>query len=100
MYEGGANVISEAAVAGLPILASRMDGNVGLLGADYPGYFPVGNTRALASLLRRIESDPSFVRQLTKAVSRRAALFKPARELAAWRRLLESMDVMQRIGMP
>ena len=52
LSEGGANVISEAAVAGVPILASRMDGNVGLLGADYPGYFPVGDTQALARLLR------------------------------------------------
>ena len=45
LSEGGANVMSEAAVAGVPVLASRMDGNVGLLGADYPGYFPVGDTR-------------------------------------------------------
>jgi len=100
LSEGGANVISEAAIAGVPILASRMDGNVGLLGADYPGYFPVGNTRVLARLLRRIEDDPAFVRQLARAVSRRASLFKPARETAAWRRLLESMDVRQGNGVP
>jgi glycosyltransferase involved in cell wall biosynthesis len=43
--------ISEAAVAGVPVLASRMDDNVGLLGAGYPGYFPVGDTQALARLL-------------------------------------------------
>lgn len=89
--EGGANVVSEAAVAGVPILASRMDGNVGLLGPDYPGYFPVGDTRALARLLRRIESDPRFVRQLARAVRRRAVLFRPSREIAAWRRLLASL---------
>ncbi|HEX2886362.1 selenoneine biosynthesis selenosugar synthase SenB [Vineibacter terrae] len=89
--EGGANVVSEAAVAGVPILASRMDGNVGLLGADYPGYFPVGDTTALAGLLRRIEDDPGFVRQLTRALRRLAPLFNPARELAAWRRLLAGL---------
>src|SRR5262249_12605175 len=50
LSEGGANVISEAAIAGVPILASRMDGNVGLLGRDYPGYFGVGDTKALARL--------------------------------------------------
>src|SRR5262249_11890594 len=44
LSEGGANVISEAIVAGVPILASRIDGNVGLLGEDYSGYFPVGDT--------------------------------------------------------
>lgn len=89
--EGGANVISEAAVAGVPILASRMDGNVGLLGKGYPGYFPVGGTRALANLLRRVECQPSFVEQLTEAVEARAASYRPQRELATWRRLLSEI---------
>jgi hypothetical protein len=71
--------------------ASRIDGNVGLLGAHYPGYFPVGDTRALARLLRRIEDEPRFVRQLARAVARRAPLFRPAREAVAWRRLLASL---------
>jgi glycosyltransferase involved in cell wall biosynthesis len=86
--EGGANVISEAAVAGVPVLASYMDGNVGLLGADYPGYFPVGDTPALARLLDRLEREPAFAARLAKAVARRATLFRPARERTAWRRLL------------
>ncbi|MBM3648182.1 MAG: TIGR04348 family glycosyltransferase [Alphaproteobacteria bacterium] len=86
--EGGANVVSEAAVAGVPILASRIDGNVGLLGRDYPGYFPVGDTEALARLMQRIESEPTFVRHLQRALRRRAPLFKATREIAAWRRLL------------
>ncbi len=89
--EGGANVISEAAAAGVPILASRMDGNVGLLGADYPGYFPVGNTQALARLLERIEHDQSFTRSLARAVKRRAPMFRPTREIAAWRHLLATL---------
>ncbi len=91
LSEGGANVISEAAIAGVPILASRMDGNVGLLGKDYPGYFPVGDTRALARLLSRLENDPRFVRTLERAVKRRAPLFRPAREVAEWRRLLRGL---------
>jgi putative glycosyltransferase (TIGR04348 family) len=89
--EGGANVISEATVAGVPILASRMDGNVGLLGADYPGYFPVGDTLALAGLMRRIEGDPVFGRRLSRAIAERAAMFRPERELLAWRRLLKEL---------
>jgi putative glycosyltransferase (TIGR04348 family) len=89
--EGGANVISEAAVAGVPVLASRMDGNVGLLGADYPGYFPVGDTPALARLLQRLEREPRFVARLGKALARRAPLFRPAREVTAWRRLLAAL---------
>ena len=89
--EGGANVISEAIVAGVPILASRMDGNVGLLGADYPAYFPVGDTQALARLMRRIEVDRRFVVTLRRAIARRAPLFRPEREVAAWRELLASL---------
>ena len=92
LSEGGANVISEAAVAGVPVLASRMDGNVGLLGADYPGYFPVGDTEALARLLQRVEDEPHFVARLGKALARRAPLFRPARESAAWRRLLAGLS--------
>jgi putative glycosyltransferase (TIGR04348 family) len=91
LSEGGANVISEAAVAGVPVLASRIDGNVGLLGADYPGYFPVGNTEALTRLLRKLEHEPQFVASLRKALARRAPLFRPAREIAAWRSLLAEL---------
>lgn len=91
LNEGGANVISEAAVAGVPVLASRMDGNVGLLGTGYPGYFPVGDTAALARLLQRIEREPHFARRLSAALECRAPLFRPAREIAAWRRLLASL---------
>jgi putative glycosyltransferase (TIGR04348 family) len=92
LSEGGANVISEAVVAGVPILASRVDGNVGLLGADYPGYFRVGDTKALARRLQRIEGDPVFVATLRRAVARRAPLFRPKREIAAWRRLLAELS--------
>ena len=93
LSEGGANVISEAAIAGVPVLASRIDGNVGLLGTDYPGYFPVGDTEALARMLQKLESDPRFVSRLRRAVARRAPLFRPARETAAWRRLLAGLRV-------
>ncbi len=91
LSEGGANVISEAAVAGVPVLASRIDGNVGLLGVNYPGYFPAGNTKALARLLQKLEGDSRFVARLRQAVARRAPLFRPAREIAAWRRLLADL---------
>ena len=88
LSEGGANVISEAVAAGVPVLASRIDGSVGLLGRDYPGYFPVGDTRALAQLLHRIETDPQFLTRLHRAIERRGHLFRPAREKAAWEKLI------------
>lgn len=89
--EGGANVVSEAVAAGVPILATRIDGNVGLLGADYPGYFRVRDTQALARLLRRLESDRRFVENLRRATARLSPLFTPERELAAWEGLLAEL---------
>ena len=91
LSEGGANVISEAVAAGVPILTTRIDGSLGLLGRDYPGYFPVGDTEALAQLLIRIETDPAFLRRLKRAVARRAPLFRPAREKAQWKSLIEEV---------
>lgn len=88
VMEGGANVVSEALAAGVPVIASRIAGSVGLLGADYPGYFPVGDTAALATLLHRAETDPGFLDDLRARCAARAALFDPARERAAWRDLL------------
>jgi putative glycosyltransferase (TIGR04348 family) len=88
LSEGGANVISEAVAAGVPVLASRIDGSVGLLGRDYPGYVPVRDTEALARLLHRIETNPQFLLRLRRAVARRAPLFRPARERAAWKKLI------------
>ena len=80
VMEGGANVVSEACVAGLPVIASRIPGNVGLLGRDYPGYFPVKDTPALARLLRRVETNPEFLARLARRVKARARLFRSSRE--------------------
>ncbi len=76
--EGGANVISEAIVAGVPTLASRIEGSVGLLGRNYPGYFPVGNTQALARLLHRIRDRCTFPPMLAPR-DRAPRLFLPSR---------------------
>ena len=83
--EGGAHVVSEAIVHGVPVLASRIPGNTGLLGADYPGYFPVGDTAALARLMRRAQGEPEFLATLHDAVVARQPLFAPEHEIAAWR---------------
>jgi putative glycosyltransferase (TIGR04348 family) len=91
--EGGANVISEAAAAGVPVLASSIDGSVGLLGRNYPGYFPVGSTKTLARLLHRAETDPGFLAQLRRAIARRAYRFRPAREKAAWAALIAEVQL-------
>ncbi|NIP86013.1 MAG: TIGR04348 family glycosyltransferase [Planctomycetales bacterium] len=89
--EGGANVISEALVAGVPVLSSRISGSLGILGRDYPGYFETGDTSALAERLLRAESDQRFYRQLQEHARRRARLLTPAREKRAWQRLLAEL---------
>ena len=78
--EGGAHVVMEAVCSGTPVLASRMDGNVGMLGGDYLGYFPVGDAQALAALLQRCKDEPRFLDQLAKQCAKRAPLFSPASE--------------------
>jgi putative glycosyltransferase (TIGR04348 family) len=94
--EGGANVISEAVAAGVPVLATRIEGSVGLLGRDYPGYFPVGDTDALARLLNRIETDTAFLKRLQRAIARRAHLFRPALEKAKWKKLIDEITPKSR----
>jgi putative glycosyltransferase (TIGR04348 family) len=91
LSEGGANVMSEAVAARVPVLATRIDGSIGLLGRDYPAYFPVGDTEALARLLNRIETDAAFLERLQRAIARRAHLFRPAREKAAWKKLIDEV---------
>lgn len=81
--EGGANVISEAVVAGLPVIASRIDGSVGLLGEDYVGYYALEDERALAELLQRAEQDAAFYARLQQQCADKAPLFTPASEASA-----------------
>jgi putative glycosyltransferase (TIGR04348 family) len=82
VMEGGANVIIEAITCGTPILASRVDGNIGMLGQDYEGYFELGQANQLAALIERAQSDLAFFDRLVNQCARRAALFKPANERA------------------
>ena len=81
--EGGANVVCEALRIGVPVLASRIPGNVGLLGSAYAGYFPVGNDRALARLIDRAAHDARFYSKLKDQLWPRRALVDPRSEARA-----------------
>ncbi len=89
--EGGANVISEAVVRSIPILASRIPGTMGLLGEDYPGYFSTGDTNALRRLLEQAQGDHGFYRELKTRIVKLAPMFRPAREKRSWKELLEDL---------
>jgi glycosyltransferase involved in cell wall biosynthesis len=81
--EGGAHTVMEAITSGTPVIASRVDGNVGLLGEDYGGYFPVGDAGALAALLARCRDEPAMLEGLRQQIALRAPLFTPQREQAS-----------------
>lgn len=91
VMEGGANVISEASVAGLPVIASEIDGSVGLLGADYKGFYPVKDEVALGNLLIKAETDCGFIEALTQQCSERAKLFTVDAEKQAWKELISCL---------
>jgi len=81
LMEGGAHVVSEAIAIGVPIIASDIPGNRGLLGEHYPGYFPAGDERALAKLLQQAETDPNFYEALERHIQARQQYVKPESEL-------------------
>ena len=91
VMEGGANVICEAARIGVPVLASRIPGNVGMLGRDYPGYFPLFDEKALARLIERCRNNPRFYESLRKAIFRRRHLFAPVAERAALKCAMQNL---------
>ncbi len=94
--EGGANVVSEAIAAGVPVLASRISGSIGLLGPKYRGYFPVGDTQALADLLSRAETDAIFYEAMKTWCMSLRPLIDATRERESWTRLLHDVSVAER----
>jgi putative glycosyltransferase (TIGR04348 family) len=89
--EGGANVLGEAIVCGTPVVASDIPASRAALGDDYPALYPFGDDAALARLVARVESEPTFRAKLERRVRARRPLFAERTELAAWRALLAEL---------
>jgi putative glycosyltransferase (TIGR04348 family) len=89
--EGGANVASEAIALGIPVLASRIDGNAGIFGAGYAGYYRVASTRELAALMHRFVADDRFRQRLRRQIVALRPLVAPDRERRALRRLVNDL---------
>ena len=87
--EGGANTVCEAIACGTPVLASRIPGNTGLLGRNYPGLYEAGNTQALARLIERTATSPAFYERLRDACDMLRPMVEPQRELAAWKAVMK-----------
>ena len=94
--EGGAHVVLEAVRCGTPVLASRIAGNVGMLGAGYGGYFEVGDAPGLCRLVARCRDDRAMLPTLQAQCAARAPLFAPERERATLQKLLA--DLMETPG--
>jgi putative glycosyltransferase (TIGR04348 family) len=98
--EGGAHVIMEAVASGTPVLASAIDGNIGMLGDDYAGYFPWGDAAALAELIvrshefqpgQKCQGTGGLLQLLAAQCQRRAHLFQPEAERTALRLLVHDL---------
>jgi putative glycosyltransferase (TIGR04348 family) len=89
--EGGANVIIEAVTCGVPVLASNISGNRGMLGEDYAGYFAPGDAASLAHLVERSVHSPAFYALLLRQCAARAPLFHPTAERALLRDLVDNL---------
>jgi putative glycosyltransferase (TIGR04348 family) len=89
LMEGGANVLIEAVTSGVPVLGSDIPGNRGMLGADYPGWFPVGDAAALAELIATALRDPGYYASLSRRCAERVSLFSPQHECASVCSLLD-----------
>jgi glycosyltransferase involved in cell wall biosynthesis len=88
ILEGGANAVLEAMTMGVPVLASRIEGNVGLLGNDYPGYFEEGRmAKALQAIMdQRVDLD-----EWNRLLADRLRLFSRERESKSWLELLTEL---------
>jgi glycosyltransferase involved in cell wall biosynthesis len=93
--EGGAHVVMEAVRSGTPVLASRIAGNVGMLGADYAGYFDWDDAAQLVDLLRRCHYDKAFFAHLQAQCAARAPLFALQTEQLALHRLVAELTSAQ-----
>lgn len=91
LAEGGANAVTEAIASEVPVISSRIDGSIGLLGPDHPGYFTPGDSEELAALLSRAERDRAFAAALRERSRRLAVVVDPALEVERWRALVEEL---------
>jgi glycosyltransferase involved in cell wall biosynthesis len=71
-YEGLPNVVMEAMIAGLPVVATDISGNRDLIVPGETGYLvPVGDRAALARQANKLLDDPELAKRLGEAGRRR-----------------------------
>ncbi len=91
--EGASGAVVEALVLDVPILASDVAGNRGMLGETHPGLFVANDAGALAERLQRAYDGQDYREDLRHAGRARLPLLQPEREEAAWAQLLREVRV-------
>ncbi|MGJ8657869.1 MAG: glycosyltransferase [Akkermansiaceae bacterium] len=91
LMEGGANSVGESIVLGVPVLASKVEGNVGMLGEDYVGYFSANSEQELAELMYRVLNDQCFLSKLRDQVGVRSKRFLRESETKDWVNLIQKI---------
>ena len=91
LQEGGGCAMNEAAAAQTPIVASHNDASTSLLGEDFPGLFPFGDTAKLSALLLRCESEPAFCCQLVENAASHLGEYRNDPRNGSWSSLLEDL---------
>ena len=87
LVEGGSNAVLEAMQIGVPVLATKIAGNIGMLGEDYPGYFEPDNDNELLALLEKCKNK-SFRGELSSFIKNQTSRFSYACEKNAWQDLI------------
>jgi len=89
--EGSSNAVCESIALGTPVIASAIPGNIGVLGADYPGLFGVDDTKGLAEMLDRFANSKGFRLELVTCCSQLAGGLAESRESQDWAELIEDL---------
>jgi glycosyltransferase involved in cell wall biosynthesis len=83
--------VGEALMLDVPLLATDIEGNRGLLGESHPGLFPAGDASALAARLQEAYAEERYREDLRLAGRTRLARIQPELEQSAWTALLQEV---------
>jgi hypothetical protein len=90
--EGGAHVVIEALTSGTPVLASRIPGNLGLLGADYTVASSGAMSMAWSPCSQQARDDAAMLPALQRQCAAARPLFHPDHERQTLLRLLAALQ--------
>ncbi|MBI5772228.1 MAG: glycosyltransferase [Verrucomicrobia bacterium] len=69
-WEGQPLVLLQALACQVPIVASRIEGNIALLGSDHPGLFQTDNLDEYANLVEKVLTEDAFRQNILEYQSR------------------------------